>query len=53
MKCAQCSDDYKPKSNIIKMGKYWCEVYDLDKNGWNFCKWCEYSLNQEVINDSL
>ena len=53
MKCLKCKDDYKPKSNTIKMGKYWCEVYDLDNNGWNLCGWCEFSLNQEVINDSL
>ena len=50
IKCVQCKDEYKPKYNIIKMGIYWAEVYDLDPYGWNLCKPCEFSLNERSNN---
>ena len=48
MKCVQCKDDYKAKSNIIKMGKYWCEVYNND--GYDLCEWCLFGLNERDYN---
>ena len=50
IKCVQCKDDYKVESNIIKMGIYWAEVYNTDPNGWNLCRWCEFSLNERSNN---
>ena len=44
MKCVKCKDDYKAKSNTIKMGKYWCEVYNND--GY------DKSREMEVINET-
>jgi len=46
MKCVQCKDEYKPDYNLVKIGKFWLEVYNLDDNGWNLCSWCEFSLNE-------
>ena len=44
--CVHCKDAYKPKSNLIKFGKYWVEVYDLDnKTNYNLCDWCEYDFS--------
>ena len=45
MKCVKCKDNYKEKANIVKIGKYFCEVYN-DNNGYDLCKWCLYSLNE-------
>ena len=44
IKCVQCKEDLK--SNIINIGDYKVEVYNLDANGWNLCSWCEFSLNE-------
>ena len=51
IKCVQCKDEYKPDYNLVKIGKFWLEVYNLDNNnGWNLCKWCEFSLNERGCN---
>ena len=46
IKCVQCKDGYKPDYNLVKIGKFWAEVYNLNDNGWNLCSWCEFSLNE-------
>tara|TARA_R100000808_G_scaffold282_1_gene1659 strand:+ start:198 stop:353 length:156 start_codon:yes stop_codon:yes gene_type:complete len=45
LKCVQCKDE-DVKSNIINIGDYKVEVYNLDDNGWSLCSWCEFSLNE-------
>ena len=46
IKCVQCTDDYEPKSNIINIGSYKVEVYNLDnKTNYNLCEWCLYDLS--------
>ena len=45
MKCIQCNDE-DVSSNIINIGDYKVEVYNLDDNGWNLCSWCEFSLDE-------
>ena len=54
IKCVQCKDGYTPDYNLVKIGEFWAEIYNIDnKTNYNFCEWCLFSLNQEVINDSL
>ena len=49
MKRVQCKDE-DLKSNIINIGDYKVEVYNIDNNGWNLCSWCEFSLNERDYN---
>ena len=49
MKCVQCKDE-DLKSNIINIGDYKVEVYNIDNNGWSLCSWCEFSLNERGNN---
>ena len=52
MKCVQCKDDYKVKSNLVKIGRFWAEVYNLDDEfGYNMCKWCYNTLDERDYND--
>ena len=50
--CLSCKEDYKLKSNTIKMGKFWCEVYN-NNNGYDLCKWCLFGLSERSNNVSM
>ena len=50
IKCVQCKDEYKPDYNLVKIGKFWLEAYNIDDNGWNLCSWCKFSLNERDCN---
>ena len=50
IKCVQCKDSYKADYNLVKIGKFWAEIYNLNDNGWHLCKWCEFSLNERDYN---
>ena len=50
--CPQCKESHSEDRHriIIKMGRYWSElINDQDKYSL-LCKWCLFSLNEEVIN---
>ena len=49
MICVKCKDE-QVESNIINIGSYKVEVYNIDDNGWNLCKWCEFGLNERGNN---